>query len=430
VPRERGWEDRALILANSATRTESSSLVRRIVVWPRLGAVILRLCTASYPAAVPLPLPLRSVAARYAAAVTCVAAALGLTMAARHFIAPQVSLLFYAAVVLGAWAGGLGPGLLATLLAVASLDFFFLGPRYAFGGFSARDAIDLVVFASIAALTSALNSALAGYQRKTADAEAATRAKSAFLAAVSHDLRSPLHAILGYAELIGSGAHGPVTPEQRRDLDRIVYCQRHLLSLITDLLDIAQIEAGTLPLHLAPLRAADAIARAIALVEPQLREKGLTLVGPSADALPPVRADADRLIQILVNLLGNAVKFTDAGLVGIQTSAARDVVAITVWDTGPGIPLGDERRIFDPFVQGASGPRPSHGAGLGLAISRDLARAMRGDLTLAPRPERGAAFTLTLPRADLEHEGVTPLPTAWMLHPRPPAAPIRRAGGQ
>jgi signal transduction histidine kinase len=368
--------------------------------------------------------------------VACVAAALGLTMAARHFIAPQVSLLFYAAVVLSAWVGGLGPGLLATLLAVASLDFFFLGPGYAFGGFSARDAIDLVVFASIAALTSALNSALAGNQRKTADAEAATRAKSAFLAAVSHDLRSPLNAILGYAELIGSGAHGSVTPEQRRDLDRIVSCQRHLLSLITDLLDIAQIEAGTLPLHVAPVRAADAIARAIALIEPQLGDKGLSLVGPPADGLPLVLADADRLVQILVNLLGNAVKFTESGLVGIQTGAGRDAVAITVWDTGPGIPPGEERRIFDPFVQGATGLRGARGAGLGLAISRDLARAMRGELALAPKPERGAAFTLTLPRADLEHDGVTPLPTAWMLGPRPPAAPstarapARRAGGQ
>jgi PAS domain S-box-containing protein len=234
------------------------------------------------------------------------------------------------------------------------------------------------------------------------DAEAASRAKSEFLAVMSHELRTPLNAIGGYAELIELGIRGPVTDAQREDLHRIQQSQRHLLSLINEVLNYARVEAGAVTYDTAEVNVADAVAAADALVIPQMDSKGLKLeVSPIASELV-ARADREKLQQILLNLLSNATKFTrEGGRVGVSAEPAGDLVAIHVWDTGIGIPPERLDSVFEPFVQvGRSLNNPAEGTGLGLAISRDLARGMGGDLHAESMVGVGSTFTLLLPRVE------------------------------
>jgi PAS domain S-box-containing protein len=233
-------------------------------------------------------------------------------------------------------------------------------------------------------------------------AEEANRAKSTFLAVMSHELRTPLNAIAGYVQLLELGIHGPVTDEQRVALERITRSQRHLLRLINDVLNLARIEAGRVDYAAEDVDLAAAAAAVTPMVEPQLAARDVAL---SVDVPPGLvaRADGDKVQQVLLNLLGNAAKFTDpGGRVTLEAAAGEDGarVLVRVADTGVGIAPERLAAVFEPFVQvDTSRTRSAQGSGLGLAISRDLARGMGGDLTAESAPGVGSTFTLALPRA-------------------------------
>lgn len=231
------------------------------------------------------------------------------------------------------------------------------------------------------------------------EAEEANLAKSEFLARMSHDLRTPLNAIGGYTELVEMEIHGPVTAEQAQVLQRIRRAQQHLLTLINDILSFARLEAGQVRLELEDVQVSHALMELRPLMEPQAEANGLRLDAAGGEDVF-VRADRERLIQILLNLVSNAVKFTPSGgEVSITCADTPGEVSIHVRDTGPGIPGDRLEEIFDPFVQvGRSSAERRQGVGLGLAISRELARMMEGDLSVRSVVGEGSTFVLTLPR--------------------------------
>lgn len=232
------------------------------------------------------------------------------------------------------------------------------------------------------------------------EAERASRAKSDFLAMMSHELRTPLNAIAGYAELIELGLRGAVTEAQVVDLQKIRQNQRHLLGLINSVLNFARLDAGRVMYDLTNVPVAASIRAVESLIEPQLRERRLVYQISPCDATVTVRADSEKLQQILLNLLGNAAKFTAAGgQIDVSCAAESRLVHLRVRDTGIGIPAEQFERIFEPFVQANRTLRSSkEGVGLGLAISRELARGMGGELTVESEVGEGSTFTLTLPR--------------------------------
>jgi len=234
-----------------------------------------------------------------------------------------------------------------------------------------------------------------------AAAEEANRAKLDFLRAMSHELRTPLNAIGGYAELLDLGVQGPTTDAQRTALGRIVSNQRHLLGIINDILNFARLDAGHLSYDLADLVVRDVLDATEPLIAPQLHEKHLAFDVAACAPELRVRADAEKLRQVMLNLLANAVKFTaPGGRVSVECEDGPTRVAVRVRDTGIGIAADRLRDIFQPFVQvHRSLVEPTAGTGLGLAISRELARGMGGDLTVESEEGVGSVFTVWLPRA-------------------------------
>jgi PAS domain S-box-containing protein len=238
-------------------------------------------------------------------------------------------------------------------------------------------------------------------ERKRAEAarDAALVARSRMMSTVSHELRTPLGAISGFTDLLLLGVRGPLNGAQRDDLERVRRNARHLRTLLDDLLLLAKLEAGQLPVRAERVRVPEVLAESQAMVEPQLLAKSLRYEVACDDALDAV-ADGDRVRQIVVNLVANAVKFTPAGgavRVTADAAPASGGVRVRVIDTGAGIAPDKLDAIFEPFVQVDSESTRAEGTGLGLAISRELARRMRGDLTVASEVGRGSTFTLTLP---------------------------------
>jgi signal transduction histidine kinase len=232
-------------------------------------------------------------------------------------------------------------------------------------------------------------------------AEHANNAKTQFLRAMSHELRTPLNAISGYTEILEMGIRGVVNPEQTKDLGRIKRAAAYLLRLINDVLTIARLE-GARPLHLIALPVNAVLSEVDSLCALQAKARMLTLtVTPCKDEIL-VAADAERFQQILLNLITNAIKFTGkGGSIEVTCDGYDDVVRVRVKDTGVGVRLLDIDRVFEPFVQidRHLTADTQQGVGLGLSISRELARAMHGDLTLQSTEGVGSTFTLTLPIA-------------------------------
>ena len=258
----------------------------------------------------------------------------------------------------------------------------------------------------IGALREATRADAADAARLTVEHAHASLAR--FLAEMGHELRTPLQAVGGYADLMAMGSHGPVTDQQRIVLERIHAGVVHLVELTTALVDHARIAAGHIDYTMAAVRVGSTMDAAGSLILPQADARGISLTVEQCDDQLAVHADAGKLCQVLVNLLANAVKFTEPGgavtmsakVTAMPTTGAVPSVAISVTDTGCGISADDLKRVFDPFVQ--VGPRSkAHdaGVGLGLAISRDLARGMGGSLTVESTPGVGTTFTLTLLQA-------------------------------
>jgi PAS domain S-box-containing protein len=236
--------------------------------------------------------------------------------------------------------------------------------------------------------------------RRVAEMEAANRAKSEFLATLSHELRTPLNAIGGYTDLLALELAGPVSDQQREYLDRIRTSQQHLLGLVNDLLSLARLEAGRIEFDIRPVELHALLDDVEGMIQPELQADGVRLLRRDCPPGIAARCDRARTQQILLNLLSNAVTFTPAGeAVILECTSSGDTVRISVRDAGPGIPEDKQEAIFEPFVQlGRSLTETREGMGLGLSISRQLARGMSGDLTVASRPGEGSTFALTLPR--------------------------------
>jgi signal transduction histidine kinase len=230
-------------------------------------------------------------------------------------------------------------------------------------------------------------------------ADAASRAKGDFLTVMSHELRTPLNAIGGYAELLELGVRGPVTSDQRTDLTRIQQSQRHLLDVINGVLSYAKVESGLLHYAVEDVVMDELLARCVALVATDVRAKRLTLTHDSCVTRLAARADGEKVQQIVINLLNNAIKFTDPGGSITLSCAAEEEkrLVVRVTDTGRGIATTDLECVFQPFVQvDARITRSQEGTGLGLAISREMARGMGGDLNVTSALEEGSTFVLTL----------------------------------
>ncbi|HKV50980.1 MAG TPA: PAS domain S-box protein [Gemmatimonadaceae bacterium] len=231
-------------------------------------------------------------------------------------------------------------------------------------------------------------------------ADNANRVKTEFLAAMSHELRTPLNAIGGYADLLVMGLSGPVTPQQAEQLGRIKRSQEHLLGIINDILNFSRVEAGQITYDLATVAVHDVIDAVVRMLSPQAAAKGVRLEAAGCASHLVMWADRLKTEQIVVNLVSNAIKFTGSGgSVAVRCEALdADRVALHVADTGCGIPADQLDAVFEPFVQvGRTLTSAPEGAGLGLAISRDLARTMKGDIVAESTVDVGSTFTLTLP---------------------------------
>lgn len=230
------------------------------------------------------------------------------------------------------------------------------------------------------------------------EAERASTAKSQFLAVMSHELRTPMNAILGYTDLLDAEIAGPLTEQQKTHLSRVRASSLHLLRLIDQVLSLARIEAGREDVILEKVDVVAVVEEVAGMVDPLAARRGLRLAIDTPRGAPPVLTDAGKLRQILLNLIGNAIKFTDAGRVDVLVALDRDELRVDVADTGRGIDADDFERIFNAFEQvDQSITRRVEGTGLGLPVSRELARLLGGDVTVQSEVGRGSTFTLTLP---------------------------------
>lgn len=230
------------------------------------------------------------------------------------------------------------------------------------------------------------------------EAERASTVKSAFLASMSHELRTPLNAIINFTRFVAKGAQGPINEEQEATLNEVVDSSRHLLSLINDVLDMSKIESGSLTLFIEDNVKLQPLLDTVISTGKSLKgDKPIEIQTEIADNLPTIRGDRQRILQILLNIMSNACKFTEEGTIKVCASQQADQVVFSVQDTGPGIAPEDAHFVFEAFKQTNTGLRQISGTGLGMPISRSLAEAHGGKLWLESEAGKGAKFTVSIP---------------------------------
>jgi len=235
-------------------------------------------------------------------------------------------------------------------------------------------------------------------QEKSRQLEVASQHKSQFLANMSHELRTPLNAILGYTEMMVDGLYGDLPEKAQTTLERVQSNGKHLLGLINDVLDLSKIEAGQLSLAIEDYSVGDMVATVMSATESLAKTKKIALLSAIPAGLPRGAGDARRLTQVLLNLVGNAIKFTDEGKVEIRARQQGDRFKISVIDTGPGIAAADQAKIFEEFQQvDNSSTRKKGGTGLGLSISRKIVELHGGRISVESEPGKGSNFKITIP---------------------------------
>lgn len=226
----------------------------------------------------------------------------------------------------------------------------------------------------------------------------ATRAKSRFLASMSHELRTPLNSVIGFSGMLAQGLVGELAPEQQRQIEMINSSGVHLLELVDEVLDLSAIESGETRVDMEPIQVGELLGSAVQSVAPMAQRKGLSVLVEVDPAVDVVESDRTRLKQVLLNLLGNAIKFTDEGSVTARAERDADDLVITVADTGRGISAPDLERVFDDFYQvERTGDAKAAGAGLGLAVSKRLVEMLGGTLEVTSELGGGSSFTVRLP---------------------------------
>lgn len=359
------------------------------------------------------------------------------TMAAAPAVERANFVFFWAAVLFAAWYSGLAPALAAAAASVLAVHYVIFPPPGG-GALAWHQYVTFVIFTVVSTTVSALTARLAEAQRRAderahellalteelqaqqaeleqqteeaqalageaeearREAEAANEAKMQFLRAMSHELRTPLSAIQGYAHILRDGMVGAMTDPQRTQLTRIVGSARHLIDVVDEILTFARLEAGAEALRLQGGVSADVLAEdAASMVEPVVVAKGLAFTLSAASGAT-LTTDGARVRQVLVNLLSNAAKFTERGSISLSVVARDDEVRFAVRDTGIGIAPGHIDRIWEPFWQvDQQLTRSVGGAGLGLAVSRRLARLLGGDIDVESVPGDGTTFVFCLPR--------------------------------
>ncbi|MFI4999566.1 MAG: ATP-binding protein [Reyranellales bacterium] len=266
------------------------------------------------------------------------------------------------------------------------------------GAFTQRQIELLETFAAQAVIAIENVRLFTEIQEKSRQLEVASQHKSQFLANMSHELRTPLNAIIGYTEMMADGLYGEVGDKAQGVLERVQNNGRHLLGLINDVLDLSKIEAGQLTLTVEQYSVADMVATVLSATESLARTKGLKLESAVPPGLPTGNGDARRLTQVLLNLVGNAIKFTDSGSVEVRAAQAGDRFELSVVDTGFGIAPADQARIFDEFQQvDNTSTRKKGGTGLGLSISRKIVELHGGRITVESQEGKGSTFKVTVP---------------------------------
>ena len=347
-------------------------------------------------------------ARRYAIAVSSVAAVFGLTMLLVNFVQTDVSTLYLVAVMFAAWRGGLGAGLLATVLSVAIATYFFLPPVYSFS-LKAEGIVELIVFALAAVLTSSLSAsrerALALEKGARREAESANRVKDEFIAAVSHELRTPLTTIKTLTRLLLR--KNPSEEERREYLEDISSeCERQI-DFVHNLLDLSRIQAGGVQINLSRVDAGEVLRDCEKIERISAAERGHTLTIEIEPDVPEVCADQNALRRALCAVAENAVKYTPQGgriRLRARPDSNTEYVVIEIADNGRGIDAEDIPHVFERFYRGrtngASGNADSQdvsGIGLGLHLARELIEGMNGAISVESRLGAGSVFTVRLP---------------------------------